>query len=404
MQTQADKFKHYLYIFGFGVYVAYVIYLIISYVSGLNGIIESNASNLLGRDFVNFWSSAHIAIEGQAQILYDRIAYRAYLFDTFGAQLNSYSFSYPPHSLFMFAPFGGLQYVYGFILWTFGGLAFAYAATRQWFTEVKLSFWIILGPAAMIAIFGGQTGVWLVAFWMMALALLDRRPIVAGILIGMLTVKPQIGVLLAVYLLCQGHWRAIFSAVATSIIMVVSSLIFFGIEPWAKFISEVLPFQSELISKNIGIFDYMVHTPFKWVINLGLGKHMAWSVQLPFMALGLALIIWSSFKPVDKRLKICLLSILTFLFSPYMAIYDMAILAFAACLFWQYYKEAYMPEMQNHHWVIILVSSLIVTPVVGLYAAILHIPLSVILMCIFIAVMIREVLKTIKDNSFILLK
>jgi len=189
-----------------GIYLIFVLYICFVYFIKIDGLRDFSGRDLVGRDFINFWSGGHAALMGDSVTLYNHDKYHELLNQKFGAPLSNYFFSYPPHSLLLFSPFGALPYVYGLIAWTLGGFSLAYAASKKWFKSFEFSLWIIIGPAALIALFGGQTGLWLAGIWMLALSLLDKRPILAGMLIGVLTVKPQMGVLLALFMLGGGHY------------------------------------------------------------------------------------------------------------------------------------------------------------------------------------------------------
>jgi len=370
-----------------GVYSIFFVCIVGLYFFNLDGLRDYSGGDMVGRDFINFWSGGQAALRGEAVELYNGLQYRDRLLQEFGEPLSNYSFSYPPHSLLLFSPFGALPYIYGLIAWTLGGLGLAYAASKKWFKNFEFSFWIIIGPAALIALFGGQTGLWLAGIWMLALSLLDKRPILAGMLIGVLTVKPQMGVLLALFMLCGGHWKAIISASVTASLMILVSIALYGLEPWMLFIHETLPYQSDIIQRKFGIFDYMVHSPFKWMINLKASSNAAWGLQIPFMIFGAISLIWACRKSVDKRLIIALVSVLTFLFSPYMVIYDMTILTFAVCLYWQYCEQKGQLNLLNLR----VVSYLIVTPILGFFASVIHIPFSVVLMLVFAIIILRDI-------------
>lgn len=360
----------------------------------LKGIREADSGDFLGRDFINFWSGGHAVLDGKVKNLYDLEQYRNYLLVNFKPPLNNYNFSYPPHSLLFFSIFGALPYIWGLALWTFGALAFAYFSCRQWALQWQNVMVVTIGPAAIIAVFSGQTGIWLVAIWMMSLALLDERPIISGILIGVLTIKPQIGVLLAIYLICGGYWKVISSTIITTLILIGVSIVFFGIQPWLSFIQETMPHQSKIIAVDYGIFDHMVHTPFKWVINLRMNVSVAWILQSIYMVSAIAIMIWASLRAVDRRLQLAVLSVLTFLFSPYMVIYDMTLIAFAICLYIEFKKDHDGQDWNDFTSITRLtILSLILTPYFGVFMSTLNIPFSVLLMMSFIAILIVEIRK-----------
>ena len=70
-----------------------------------------------------------------------------------------------------------------------------------------------------------------------ALLQLDRRPIVAGILIGLLAYKPQFGLLIPLVLIAGGHWRAFAAAAATVAVLALAVTFAFGVDVWTAFLA-----------------------------------------------------------------------------------------------------------------------------------------------------------------------
>ncbi|MFJ5489548.1 hypothetical protein ACIKTA_19280, partial [Hansschlegelia beijingensis] len=75
------------------------------------------AGYALGRDFVNVWNGARLALAGEAAILFDRDAYQASLAAAFGPGFPDHNWSYPPHALLLFAAFGAMPYLAALALW-----------------------------------------------------------------------------------------------------------------------------------------------------------------------------------------------------------------------------------------------------------------------------------------------
>src|SRR5438105_147271 len=62
------------------------------------------------------------------------------------------------------------------------------------------------------------------------LIFLERRPILAGVLLGLLAYKPQFGLLIPLVLLATGRWTAIAAATVTVLSACSATLIVFGPE------------------------------------------------------------------------------------------------------------------------------------------------------------------------------
>ena len=56
-----------------------------------------------------------------------------------------------------------------------------------------------------------------------------------GIAFGLLTVKPQLGLLVPVLLIAQGNWRTFFAAAATALVLAALSVLVYGAEAWQAY-------------------------------------------------------------------------------------------------------------------------------------------------------------------------
>ena len=81
--------------------------------------------------------------------------------------------------------------------------------TGEWLL-VALAF-----PAVLINIGHGQNGFLTAALLGGALVVLERRPIMAGFMLGLLVYKPQYGLLLPLVLAVSGRWKCFASAAVT---------------------------------------------------------------------------------------------------------------------------------------------------------------------------------------------
>src|SRR5207302_3622129 len=94
-------------------------------------------------------------------------------------------------------------------------------------------------PGVLITVTHGQNSFFTAALLTWGLLLLEKEPIVAGVLLGALSFKPQLAVLLPVALIAGGHWRAIVSACLTVVGLSLLTIQFFGVEIWAEFLSSI---------------------------------------------------------------------------------------------------------------------------------------------------------------------
>ena len=306
-----------------------VLYLIIiamavgAYFFNVDGLMDPNGDDRVGRDFVNFWSGGVAVWSGNAGVLYDHAAYDNLISQYFGEFSTIYAFSYPPHVLFLLAPFGALGYIPALIIWSLGGVAAYVASAHSLFARKADRAILAFAPATLICLMSGQTGLYAAALLIGGYQLKDKYPLLAGMMFGLLTVKPQLGVLLAIVLLITGNWRTIIMAVTTTLVLISASANAFGAGLWVDFVSKTMPYQKQILSEDFGGFDHMVPSAYKFIINSGGSDGAAWAAQGVVMVFCVLALLWGYLKGRNDRLKLALLCVLTGLFSPYVAVYDM---------------------------------------------------------------------------------
>jgi hypothetical protein len=160
----------------------------------------------------------------------------------------------------------------------------------------------------------------------MALVVLDRRPILAGILFGLLSYKPQFGVMIPLVLLATARWRAFASAIVTVLGLAVLTTLVFGPDIWRAFLDS-MPWTREVVLEQGGTGWYKIQTVFSWVRMWGGGVPLAYAIQgAVAVALGGALIwLWRS--EAAYPLKAAALIIASILATPYSLDYDFVALA-----------------------------------------------------------------------------
>lgn len=309
------------------------------YVFGTSDIIERSGGNPIGRDFFNFHNGGRVAfrsfIAGDVSWLYDREAYTAYA--VAAGITNAYTFSYPPHTLVILSIIGWLPYKMALAIWSFGS-AFAFvAALRPHLKHVGHDFMAlcILCPAALLSFYWGQTGLWVGALLAGGLWLTPRHPYLAGVLFGILTFKPQLGATLAILLLVTWRWQVIKSALLTAGALIAMSFAMFGAEPWSKFLLDTTAFQMSLMSKNIGAFDYMVLTPFRSLVLLGMSTSVAMTIHIALAVTAIAAAGWLGLTcNWDRAAGFVLIA--SSIMSPYFATYDLTLIAAGMVWLWPY--------------------------------------------------------------------
>ncbi len=189
--------------------------------------------------------------------------------------------------------------------------------------------WLLLAlafPAVLINIGHGQNGFLTAALLGGALVLLDRRPLVAGILLGLLVYKPQYGLLLPLALGVSGRWKCFAAAAATVVLLTLATTLTFGASVWGAFL-ESTHFTRTVVLEQGNTGWYKIQSVFAWARMWGAPIPLAYALQgVTIVAVGAALAwLWRGAAPYP--LQAAALCLATILATPYSFDYDMMVLA-----------------------------------------------------------------------------
>jgi arabinofuranan 3-O-arabinosyltransferase len=159
-----------------------------------------------------------------------------------------------------------------------------------------------------------------------ALVLLEASPIAAGVLLGLLTYKPHLGLLFPIALAAGGYWRAFFTAAFVAILMAAASWLAFGSEAWFAFLGNIGHTSQAFLSEGWADWSKL-QTAFGLTRTLGGSETLAWIVQVAVSLLAAVsvAIVWRSNAAYD--LKAAALGVSALLATPYLYIYDLVVLA-----------------------------------------------------------------------------
>ena len=284
----------------------------------------------VGGDFVAFWGAARAAITGLASDIYRPEAFEAVLQDVaMEREKFGLTWQYPPTYYLVILPLAAVPFFAGYLTWVAGtGAIFFTALQKSLGLRWPALVLIAALPVCFNAIITGQNGFLTAGLLVAAAALPDKRPILAGIAAGLLTIKPQLGILLPFAYLAAGCWRAFFAAALTAGAMVGASVGLFGIETWTAFLSG-LAGVGDGVSRSV----YPIHkmpTVFAALIKTGAPREVAMGVQalVALVTIGAVSIAWRRLK--DRETRAAILCAGVFLCTPYAYYYEMTILVFPA--------------------------------------------------------------------------
>jgi hypothetical protein len=272
-------------------------------------------------DFVSYWAGARLAVDGNPAGAYDLALHRSVELGAIPLR-GALPFPYPPCFLLLLAPFGLLSYPLAAFAWVLLGFAAYCAALRRWapaMTWLALSF-----PPLLVNVVTGQAGFLVAALFIGGMKLLPRRPIAAGILLGLLVVKPQLGLVLPLALLAGREWRALAGAACSSAGLVLLSILVFGWAPYQAWLGNAGLIAS-IASEGLAGWHRMASV-YGALRMAGLASGAAWAVHgiVALAAAGAASLIWYRRPGVEVRAGA--LAAATALASPYLFVYDTLIL------------------------------------------------------------------------------
>lgn len=295
---------------------------------------RDGTSLVAGRDFLNFWMYGRAATDSDPSRFYDAAEYHRALEALLGPNYPGQNWSYPPSIFFVAAPFGQLSYLQALAIWTLLGAALFFAVARHHIPDNRLLTALMLSPAAVLCVISGQSSLITAAMLITIFIWLDRRPVAVGVLIGLLTLKPQLGILFPVMLIASGRWRVFASAAITTLVLAAATALVFGPQVWIDFIARGLPTNNLVLADPERIATPFYPTVFMNLRGIDLPYNAAMAIQFCFSAFAVAAVFWAfrRHKDADPLWLMALFFACSVTVVPYMLSYDTLALTFAAVL------------------------------------------------------------------------
>jgi hypothetical protein len=276
------------------------------------------------KDFANYWMASRLTLDGKAAILFgDPSVYQDALKSIFGPDYPWHNWSYPPHTLLMLAPLGFLDYLPALTIFlgvTLSLFILSLGALRIRWTPIDV---LLLLPFIVTNLVATQNGFLTAALMVGGLGLRAERPVLSGILFGLMTFKPQIGVVIPVLLIAERQWRVIIAATVTAILLVALSAMLFGMRDWVDYVTIVLPYQGEVMRTLGGDFPFIMASAFGSGRSLGFDASTAMWIHLPFAVFGALIFLYGLLRLENPRSRGQLMLLASFLIMPYSTAYDL---------------------------------------------------------------------------------
>ena len=297
-----------------------------------DGLIDRNGQPI-GTDFSNVYAAGTLTWQGRSADAYEPALQHAAekaMFD--GRDVPFYGWHYPPFFFAIAALVAAIPYAWGLAMWLAASFAAYLAAIRAILPRGETLLVAAAFPAVFVNVGHGHNGFLTAALLGGALHWLDRRPWLAGVLIGLLAYKPQFGILIPIALVAGGRWRTIGAAAATVAALVAISFALLGSGIWHAF-ADSMNFTQTVVLEQGGTGWQKIQSIFSAVRAWGASVPVAYAAQATLFAALAATLAWLWHSDAAFELKAAALALGSLLATPYVLDYDLVVLAVAIAFF-----------------------------------------------------------------------
>jgi hypothetical protein len=283
-------------------------------------------------DFVNVWAAGRLVLEGHPALAYDWDIQKQVELALLRQDFPGYfAWHYPPPFLFVASLLAQFPYSVAFIGWV--SVSFVpYLVIMRAIVGRSFGWMLAIAfPMVFNNTLVGQNGFLTAALIGGTLYLLPVRPILAGVCLGLLSYKPQYGLLFPLVLIAASQWTVIFSAAITAVAMAFASWLAFGTESWQAFFHWMPIFSQAFLTEGKATW-WKLQSLFSLVRYLGGTEQLAWGFQWVLTASVAVVLVLMWRSRVPYTLKAAALAVGTLLTTPYLFMYDMMVLAVPVAL------------------------------------------------------------------------
>lgn len=298
-----------------------------------------NLSKQPAQDWMVYYSAVRAYLDGNLPLIFDgeRLTehLNSYFADWLSRPLTYHPWLYPPSFLLLLLPFGVLSFGMSWAVFqatTFGALVAAIWLTvdrayRRWLQVASLLF----APAALYTVGTGQNSFLTTALLVGGFGLLRRHPIASGVLLGLLTYKPQLWMMVPVALVAAAQLRILAVAVATAAMLAGASLVVIGPEAWSSWLGMMMSPNTPAAQQFIAWNRLSGEAIYTNLIAAG-APSVAANIGQAVAGLLAASAVWWSYRRGAGEPQLIVLLAATVIAAPHVSIYDTVLLVVAATL------------------------------------------------------------------------
>ncbi|HEX4198638.1 MAG TPA: glycosyltransferase family 87 protein [Caulobacteraceae bacterium] len=316
--------------------------------------------NSVGTDWMVFHGAARSFLGGHLAILFDGDRFTSFLNQSYAKQLTMKlpfrPWVYPPSYLLLVLPFGLLEFMVSYVVFQLAtaaalGASVVASAGRDRATAFVIAGAALLSPAAAFNAASGQNAFLIAALLIAGVRLMRDRPMLAGVVLGLLSIKPQLAIMAPIALIAARQWRTLFAAAATAFALTAASALVIGPEPWIIWLQQTL---ANLVAPGAKWTEYgrmWGDSVWTCAVLLGAPPMLASILQLAATLFSTVAVAVAFHRPFSQPVRIAVLLAATCLAAPYWSPYDAVLLALAG-LYWL--SDRWRGERAVWPWIVAL--------------------------------------------------
>jgi hypothetical protein len=353
--------------------------------------------NFKGTDFLHFYTLGLLALGHDGANLYDMNAQAAVAAQRISQAAGiRYLPLYPPQVSIFFAPLARLSYGSALALWwalsagVYGVCCYSVwrACPNLRNQGLNVFFLAIAFPAFLHLIAWGQTSAGaLLCFTLMFSLLRNKREFLAGLVLGCLIFKPQLGLAAAVVFASIGAWTTVLGAILSAAAQLWIGILYYGIEPFRRWLYLLRNVRAVLPQLEPRFYQTHCLRTFWSMLIPWPGVAVVLYAACAIAVLGLTLAVWKRGQLVPLNLRYSSLLLATVLIAPHLTVYDLVILAPAFLLLADWLVT--QPLTSLTRWLAILLYLAYMLPLLGPQARWTRVQLSVVAMTAIVFVIWR---------------
>jgi hypothetical protein len=332
-------------IFNYLIVIGLVLIIVMYSLRIFCGWTHEGKSTPIGEDFSIFWTASALSLAGETNAVYNLPEFQAAQLKLIGKTTPpGCGWYYPPIFLLLVLPLALLPYLLSLGFWL-GVTLFGYLLVMRCVAPSHLTIWLTLAfPATFWNFYYGQNGFLSVALLGGGLLLLlNRSPILAGLVLGLLCYKPQLAILIPVALIAGKCWKALIATITSALLLSLISILVFGHEVWSAFLSNIALHKHIFESANLIKFEF-VPTIFSAAMLAGLKPVSAYLLQGIITIAVTAVVFWVWLKKGASEITASILVLGILLVPHFYCWYDLTILALPlGWLGWEGYENGWLP-------------------------------------------------------------